>query len=232
MIEEYNEAIKKDRGSLIGKLLKLDLFDLWAKFTINPKSKRGGKYSRGAFLTITLSTSCTLECPYCPLLFGRKEYPNDRWEHCNLDEWKEFITEFPEWVSCVAICGGEPSLVTWLPELTNWLIDSGRKVVIYSTLIVPKRFMLIKPSSRLQIQATFHHHDNKDRFISNYEKVTGCGHAVRVTEITNEPKVLSFSTTQAFTTSELEDYKVRQFHAAPNAPKTRAIYLGNEKFYP
>lgn len=232
IVKEYNNAIKSDRASFWRMFKRENWFDLWAKFTINPESKYGGKFSRGAFLTITLDTACNLECPYCPLLFGRNEYPDGRWEASSLEEWKELITEFPEFVSCVAICGGEPSLIPWLPDLTNWLIDSGRKVVIYSTLIVPKRFQLIKPSSRLLIQSTFHHHDNKNRFIGNYEKVKSYGHTVKVTEITNEPKMLPFSNTQAFTTSELEDYKIRQFHCAPDAPRTRAVYMGNEKFYP
>jgi len=234
MIEKYHSDIKKFYKNTFQQLITRDWFLLWCKLTVNPRgsnffNRKGGKFSRGAAVTLTLSTLCNFRCRYCPLMHEREEYPE--WNMCSMDEWKELITEFPEWLSLVLISGGEPTLIRWLPEFVNWLLDSGRKVCIFTNLAVPIRFKDIKKSSRLQIQATYHHEDSPERFTNAYKKVTGYGHKVDATEIGNEEKVLDFTHYKPYITTEVEKVYARQFHCAPNAPRTRAVYMGPEQYY-
>lgn len=236
VLEKYHADVKKFYKNTLGMILSKDWFLLWCKFTVNPVgsnffSRKGGKLSRGASVTLTLSTRCTLHCPYCPLMHEREEYPDDKWETCSMEEWQELIDKFPEWMSCVLISGGEPTLIKWLPEFVNWLLDSGRKVVIFTNLAVPTRFENIKKSSRLQIQATYHHEDLVTRFTNAYDKVTNYGHRVDATEIGNNEKILNFTTYKPYITTELEKVYPRQFHCAPDAPKTRILYMGPEQYY-
>jgi hypothetical protein len=167
---------------------------------------------------------------YCPLL----DYRNNKWPHwdeCGLDEWKEFIAEFPEHVAVVLICGGEPTLISWMPDLANWLLDSGRKVVVFTNFAKPEVFKRVKPSSRLQIQATYHHDDRQSRYILACNLVKSYGHKVESTEINNDDKKLDFTRLKPEITPQTAP-KERGFHAMPNAPRTRAIYCGWEWTYP
>ena len=234
-LQDYRRDLKRMTHGFVHNLLSRDWFQLWIKFTVNPVgsnffSRTGGKLSRGAALTLTLSSICTLHCSYCPLMDGRKEYP--RWDECDIDEWKEFITKFPEWVSYVLISGGEPTLIRWMPEFVNWLLDSGRKVCIFTNLAVPERFATIQRSSRLQIQATYHHADGVSRFEKAYSIVTGLGHKIDATEVGNEEKVLDFTHYKPFITPEVAMQYARQFHCNSDAPKTRIVYCGAEFLYP
>ena len=226
----------------IKDLLKGDPYIIWGKLTVNPRGGffggKGCKYSRGAFVYLSLSTKCNLSCSYCPLMDNRTEPMV--FDEYGIDEWKKLIERFPEWVSEAAISGGEPSLVRWMPDFANWLLDSGRKVCIFTNLAVPSRFKYIKKSSRLKIQATFHHCDNAETFTKNYYKVLEYGHKVEVCEIDNgEPKVLPFSKHKLYTATETADNEiypdgmdyVRQFHCAPDAPKTKIVHMGVEITY-
>jgi organic radical activating enzyme len=218
--------------NLIKTIKARDPFQWWLKFTINPiggfLGGKTGRFSRGAFLTISLTTKCPMRHWYCPLMLDRENYP--KFPECSIEEWIEFIEKFPEHVSYVGICGGEPTLVKGLSELTNHLLNSGRKVCIFTNLWNIAPFQWMQASSRLQIQATYHHDDNPARFTNAYSEVTRMGHKVDAVEIDNEPQKLSFTKLKSFLTPEyLRD--IRQFHASPVSPKTRAIYTGMEKWY-
>ncbi len=223
-------------------LFTFDSFKYWLKLCVNPQGGnlggKAGRFTRGAAVTVTLSTKCNLKCPYCPLLDFRTKFPH--WNEYGLEDWKEYIEKFPEHVSLVLISGGEPTLVKWLPEFANWLLDTGRKVVIFTNLAVPERFENIKKSTRLQIQATFHHHDNAQRYWSALSMVRNYGHKVDTVEIKSEPKCLPFTHQKPFispltaSSGYFPDGTVyaRQFHAPPDAPKTRAVYCGAEWTFP
>jgi organic radical activating enzyme len=198
----------------------------WATCRIN--KLKGNRLSRGAFLTLTLSSLCPFQCSYCPLWIGRKRFPY--WETSTLNEWKKFIEDFPEWVSLVAICGGEPTLIEYMPELVNWLLDRGHHVLIYTTLLRPNAFARIRKSHFLDIQATYHHIDKVSRFEFSHSLVRSMGHRVDVYEL-ETPLSLTYSKHKKFLNAkDIEDLK--WFHAMPNAPKTNAIYCGAEDVYP
>lgn len=81
----------------------------------------GKWWSRGALVTLVLNTECNLKCPTCPWLIGRDTFPI--WKTCTLDEWKSFVGRIEEWVSQYVISGGEPTLIKWLADFVNWLLE-------------------------------------------------------------------------------------------------------------
>jgi len=209
-----------------------DKFQWWLKFTINPLGGffggKPGKWTRGAFITISLTAKCPMRHWYCPFMLDREKYP--AFPESSIEEWIEFIDKFPEWVSYVGICGGEPTIVKGLPDLVNYLLNTGRKVCIFTNLWNVAPFQWTQASSRLQIQATYHHDDDPVRFTTAYSEVTRMGHKVEAVEIDNQSKKLPFTKLKPFLTPEyLRD--IRQFHCSPVSPKTRAIYTGMERWY-
>jgi organic radical activating enzyme len=215
-------------------LLSGDPFLWWLKITVNPRqgnfTPKGGRFSRGVYLTITPTARCPVKCWYCPLLSGRQEWPE--FEECSMVEWKELISTFPEWVSLVGICGGEPTILKWLPEFTNWLLGTGRKVVIFTNLINWKILLQIKKSSRLQIQATYHHKQSAEDFVVGFDTLDIMGYNIEAFEVDvpDETKVLPFTKLKPFI-GKKEELMNTQFHCAPDAPKTKIIYLGMERNY-
>ena len=214
-------------------VFKFDVFHWYEKWCILPNGGnfggKAGRFTRGISLTITLSTKCNFRCRYCPMFDLRDEYP--RWDESTMDDWITFIETFPVYISHVILSGGEPTFVSYMPELANYLIKTGRKVLIFSNLAKPEVFERIKPSSRLLIYATYHHQDDKDSYVKAFNLVK-TWHRIIGAEIRGEAKVLDFTEQKPFITPELAQVYERQFHACSNAPKTRAIYCGAEWLYP
>jgi GT2 family glycosyltransferase len=184
---------------------------------------KGYWWSKGSFVTLVLNTACNLSCPTCPWLVNRDAYPN--WKQCTLEQWKEFVEVMPEWVSQFALSGGEPTLVKWFAEFSNWLIDRGHHVNVYTTLYDVQELLKLKRSDRLIIYATYHHQDDKKRFVKNYNTLKG---KYRITAWEFEhPMVLPFSEDKPFL-NEQEVVDFDSFHCAPDAPLTRVVYVGAE----
>jgi organic radical activating enzyme len=147
-----------------------------------------------------------------------------------MEEWQEFIEGYPEWISLIAICGGEPTLITWMPNFVNWLLDRGHHVIVYSNLWKPWYFTMIKKSFRFYIQATFHHTDKAERFTEAYNYLIELGYKVEAFELNNEPKILSFTKPKKFITVD-DGVALKTFHCAPDAPRTKIIYRGSENLF-
>jgi organic radical activating enzyme len=145
-----------------------------------------------------------------------------------LQEWQQYIESLPHWASLINISGGEPSLVSYLPEFVNWLVSRGHHVNIYSTLFNPKNLERIKKSFKVQITADYHKGDSILRFNRAYnylkDKIR-----INVEEI-EQPKLLSYSRfVGKFTAQEILDFT--SFHAAPDSPRTGKLYIGCESAY-
>jgi hypothetical protein len=120
-----------------------------------------------------------------------------------LEEWKEIISNFPVKVKEIFISGGEPTLIKWLPELCNWLLDKGYHVTIFSNLWSVNLLNCLNKSYRLQIWATFHQEqDTAKRFDSVYQYLKAGGYNIRVGELGHKSQILPYSEMQRFTTNE------------------------------
>jgi hypothetical protein len=199
----------------------------WNTLKIN--NKQGGFYTRGTCLTITLNAECPIQCDYCPLLDGRTERP--KFNNCDMSEWQEFIEGYPEWISLIAIAGGEPTLIPWIGDFINWLIGRGHHVILYSNLWKPWMIDgVVKKSFLFYIQATFHHGDKPERFTDAYNRLTKNGYRVEAFELDYEPKILQFTKPKKFLTPE-DGMKFKTLHCSPDAPRTKIIYRGAEWLY-
>ncbi len=186
----------------------------------------GKWFTRGAWVTLTINTNCQLRCPDCPLWIGNESFP--QWKQCTIDQWKGFVKRFPEWVSLYSICGGEPTMLKWLAEFVNWLLDKGHHVAIYSNLFDVSEILKMKRSARLVIHATYHHKDDKEKFIKSYNLLKD-KYRITVYEF-DHPMKLPFSVKKEFYTPE-DIMNLNSFHAAPDAPIKKTIYIGAEDNY-
>ena len=119
-------------------------------------------WHKGLRLTMIITTRCNLHCDYCPMFLTDSKYP--KYKESTLEEWKNYFTYFPDWCSEIVISGGEPTLVPYLPDLINFLIDRGHHVIVYSNLLKPETFYGVKDSFKFCILPTFHHSDDEKRF--------------------------------------------------------------------
>lgn len=195
--------------------------------------KKNHWWTKGTEIVLLLTTRCNLHCGYCPMFIGDDKYP--RYEESTLEEWKKWFKEFPEWISLVHLSGGEPTLMPYLSELTNWLVDRGHRVTIFSNLLHPENLLGIKDHWRFILVPTFHYnegkkgYDNKERFEKAHDMVKG-RFRISAQEM-NKKHFLSFTKHKNFYSEEWFTYQNKLYHVAPDAPRTGKIFMGCNQAY-
>jgi organic radical activating enzyme len=169
---------------------------------------------RGVTLNIFLDYKCTLSCEYCCLKLPSGHYPN--LETSTLDEWEEFINRWPTKIKEVTISGGEPAMISYLPDLANWLLEKGYHVKVFSNLTIPEPFEKIKNNYRFIITSTYHRGFKQDKYLENYLKIK---QRIDVHEI--GIKTLPFSKLKPMITDE-RDIERESFRINPK----RQIFIG------
>lgn len=207
-----------------------------------PKPRKNKWWHRGGQLVAVITTRCTILClEYCPMFAQDdslkdgeyKKYP--RYEISTLDEWKKYFENFPHWLSQIYISGGEPTLVPYLSDLINWLVDRGHHVCLFSNLAVPETLFGVKKHWRFVCVATFHsgdgskRYDKKDRFMSAIKKLDGRFRII-CQELEDEHK-LKISKHKTFYSNEWFMNTNTLLHVAPDAPRTGKLYLGCVRLY-
>ena len=111
-----------------------------------------------------------------------------------LEDWKDYVRTFPKKLKQIVICGGEPTLVSYLADLVNWILDEGYHCYVLTNLYKPEAFDGIKNSYRFKIQATYHHCSSRVDFLVAYRRLIFERYRVDVDEIDDGlPKELDFS---------------------------------------
>ena len=165
-------------------------------------------------LNIFLDYKCSLNCDYCTLKIPTGKIPQCK--TVKLEDWKAFITRWPEKIKEVAIFGGEPSLVPYLADLVNWLLGKGYHVKVFSNLTNPVPFWHIKQSYKFIISATHHRSHPVTKFLENYKTIK---HRIDVYEI--EKRQLSFSRVKPMVMDD-SGIEKRRIQISPDLK----IYLG------
>ena len=124
------------------------------------------KFKRGITIQIALTYACNLSCEYCSLHIPTGKRPKA--PQSSLSDWQRYIKNFPIKIKEVYVSGGEPSLIKWMPDLVNWLLDQKYHVTLFTDLYNPSLILQIKRSYRFQIVSTYHHSDSMLRFDSAY----------------------------------------------------------------
>ena len=185
-------------------------------------------WDRGTDLAIVITTRCNLHCDYCPMFYGGNKYP--KFKESTLEEWKEYFENYPEWINQIYITGGEPTLVSYLPELINWLIQRQHHVILFTNLSMPAGLTRIKNSWRFILIPTFHHSDDKERYSVALNKLNDVGYRIMSQEL-EDKKTFSFSRHKTKFTQEWFNNFNKLYHINPDAPHSKKLYLGCVALY-
>ena len=196
--------------------------------TDNRKKIKSRWWHRGTDLAIVLTTRCNLHCDYCPMFYGSNRYP--RFKESTLEEWKEYFENYPEWISQIYITGGEPTLVPYLPDLINWLIERGHHVILFTNLLNSELLLFIKNSWRFILFPTYHHSDDKDRYFTALNKLNDVGYRIISQEL-EDNKIFGFSKHKDKFTEEWFNNFNKLYHISPDAPHSKKMYLGCVALY-
>ncbi len=199
----------------------------WFWLTLRLIPKRGHWFTKGIRVCVILLTRCPLKCPYCPMTIY-----NDvkKFEERSLEEWKTFFKRLPHWPSLVYLSGGEPSLYRDIVSLTNWLINRGHHVIIFSNLWKIENFQGIRPSWRLIFFPTFHATDNRERYtkaLIDLEK----RYNVFSTEFEKKTILNEAHSAKNFWSEDWFKNTDDTFHVPPDAPKNLNLFLGCVELY-
>ena len=172
------------------------------------------KLKRGYTLGLNLLYACNLKCTYCSLEMPTGKRPTSK--QSTLEQWKEYVKNFPCKLKEVTISGGEPTLIDWLPDLINWLLKEGYHVMLFTDLFNASLIRKVNPSYRFHIVSTFHHTDSQLRFESAYHSLKGFNIVVHeiVSELLGIRKRLSFSIAKPFNTMDV--LKDDEFRVSPD----------------
>ena len=135
------------------------------------------KLTKGIRVYIIPSYACNYKCDYCAREIEGK-YPKAKRK--DLTQWIEFLENLDETFRLsqsrlkeVILTGGEPTILPYFVELSNWILDKGLYLRVYSNLSefsVPQ-LLKVEQSRRLIITSTFHHKDAEEGFNNRWETV-------------------------------------------------------------
>ena len=185
-------------------------------------------FKLGCRIDFKLTYRCDQMCDYCIIKVPSGVRAESK--ESTFAEWIKFFEDFPTRIREVMVCGGETTLIGWMPELVNWLLGRGYHVTVYSNLRTIRPFLRMRRSYRLQLSATYHHAADAAQFDASYKLLRRMGFRVNVDEIDDRTEdwkqVLPYSTVKKMICTPEEvvemDKKVRQFVVAPD----RTIYFG------
>jgi hypothetical protein len=137
---------------------------------------------RGIALTCCMTFRCNLSCDYCAnRTSGHGLHAKS--DESNFEEWMNFFRMFPVKVREIFVSGGEPTLMSWTPDLVTHLMDTGRHVTLVTNLHNADAILKIKPRYCLQITATCHSCDDLDKWLTKYWMLKRAGYRINAQEI-------------------------------------------------
>ena len=148
------------------------------------------RFKRGITLTIAVTWKCNLMCPKCALACDGK-MPKDSSSEI---DWIGYIKTFPVKIKEIYLTGGEPHLYDKLIPLSNWILDNGYMLTIFSNNTMIDKYLKIIQHRNLRFNITYYDgvHE-KYKWLLNY-KLLSKRHTVHVDEI--ESHVFYFSRTK------------------------------------
>jgi len=194
--------------------------------TLRVNKKQGNVLSRGADIVLVLTTRCNLHCDYCPMFLDSPKYP--KFDECTIEEWKTFVEDYPGWLSQIYISGGEPSLIPWVSEFINWLIERGHHVILFTNLHKPETFLTIKRHWRFVCKPTLHEDCGidkvkRDKFLNGLETLRDKFRIIF--QELGKGKYFD-SDKKPFYNDDFWYNTDKHLHAMPDSPRTGKIYEG------
>jgi len=194
----------------------------WARiirFGLTKRLRRGGK------VTIFPSYHCNFACEYCSLRVNGKIPRN---KILSFEDWKNFLIKYDKTtidnggIREVILTGGEPTLLPYFVELCHWILFEKKWHLTMFTNLSNCKLLFIKPSIRLRVGATFHHHADLSDFDINYKKLNKI-HRIDVEEIVGEgdKKYLSYSKAKPY----LTEYEIKNLATCIRVAPDQSMYL-------
>ena len=138
----------------------------------------------GKVSSIVFLPGCNFKCPYCSNWLLVHE--PDSLPEVKLDKIEHFLTERKDFIDCVVITGGEPTIHSWLPELLKHFKELGLLVKLDTNGTNPKILSeLLTPNSRLIDYIAM---DVKAPLNEKYD--LACGTKVNLAEIRESIKLI------------------------------------------
>ncbi len=170
------------------------------RFGLTKRLRIGGK------VTIFPSFSCNYSCGYCSL---RVDGTMPSSKPLPFESWKKFLTDFNQatldnnGLREVILTGGEPTLLPYFVELCHWILFEKKWHLTIFTNLNNYILLKVRPSIRLRIGATYHHHVKPGRFNMIYQKINKV-HRIDVEEIIGpgDTKVLPYSNAKPYLTED------------------------------
>jgi len=175
------------------------------------------RFRRGLSIELFLTFRCNEDCSYCNLKLATGKIQS---KESTLDQWKEFIINFPVKLKEVRLCGGEALLYKDIIPFIHWLLDRGLHVKVLTNLTDVTELMKIRRSYRFTVSATYHHHIHPKIFLSNYSYVRK-RHRITVSEIGS--RKLGFSHLNALQRT-IDETQPDEFRVAPD----RTMFVGDK----
>jgi hypothetical protein len=184
-------------------------------------------HSENIAVVLVINTRCNFKCENCPMYLCNGKQP--KYDECTLDEWKYFISHYPNRIEEIFISGGEPTLVPYIAEFVNWLVKQKIHVCIFSNLAKPEAFLGLKKSHRLILYPTLHELYNTDRFRFAYFMLKDRVRVIPI-ELTENRRFGEISKSKDVYKL---DYFVNEFrlHFAPDSPRTKRTYVASLNLY-
>lgn len=189
------------------------------RFGLLKKLRHGGK------ITIFPSFACNYKCDYCSLRVNGVMPKN---KTLPFEKWKYFLEAFDEatidnnGIREVILTGGEPTLLPYFTELCNWILFEKKWFLTIFTNLSNYKLLELKPSLRLRIGATLHHHVDPDEFTERY-LIVNKYHRIDVEEIIGygHTKKLPYSKGKPF----LTEYEIENLVACLRVSPDQSIHL-------
>ena len=126
-------------------------------------------FKQGQLLSIFLTFKCNFRCDYCSLLWATGTWPEC--EISTVNQWKDYFNNIRFQVKEISLLGGEPTLYPGFTELTNWLLDKGYFVKVYTNLTRLTPLLRINRFRRFIIHASYHRTYDSRMFLRNYYRL-------------------------------------------------------------
>lgn len=197
-------------------------------FTDEGKSLKNRFWHKGMCLAAVLTARCNFHCSYCPMFLSDKKYP--RFDECTLEDWINYFTKFPEWLSQIFITGGEPTLLPWLADLINFLTRRGHHVCLFSNLAIVENLFRIEKTFKFVLIPTFHpEYDSAERFKFAMKRLEG-RFRILPQEMESEHKLDITRHKDKFKDQWWYDENFL-IHVPPDAPRTGKLFFGCHRAY-
>lgn len=128
------------------------------------------RFRRGIKLKIYPTFACNVGCDYCGMKLSHdKGFVMPKKKTVELQDWLDFIDNFPEPIQEIVVTGGEPTLWPHFTGLVNSLLDKGYYVLVQTTLADLSKFFHLYQSRRLRFAVSYHHGKmDKDELLEKY----------------------------------------------------------------